>query len=83
MEGNFEKVTFTHRENVLLTRLIEEQLKNLEKIKLEETFLSTTLYKKTNSVIEEMSNFYNRILTKVELLTDIDNPESNSDNEKY
>jgi len=35
MEENFEKITFTHRENLLLTRIIEEQLKNLEKIKLE------------------------------------------------
>ena len=74
-----EKIRFTKNENLALTRLINEQLASIDKIKKEEKFLSKMLFLKTSLLVEQMNTFYNRILTKVELLTDIEQPESKSD----
>lgn len=79
MGDNFEKITFTKNENLALTRLINEQLASIDKIKKEEKFLSKMLFEKTSLLVEQMNTFYNRILTKVELLTDIEQPENKSD----
>jgi hypothetical protein len=65
-----EKTRFNKDENIFLHRVLNQQLDKLQMLKRDE-FLVTSK-EKTTKMLEEITSFYDKLLYKIEMLTDID-----------
>jgi hypothetical protein len=65
-----EKVRFNKDENTFLNRVLKQQIEKLQILKQDE-FLVTSK-EKTDKMLEEITSFYDKIIYKIEMLTDID-----------
>jgi len=65
-----EKTRFNKDENIFFHRVLNQQLEKLQILKKDE-FLVTSK-KRTDEMLEEITSFYNKLLYKIEMLTDID-----------
>jgi hypothetical protein len=70
MNKTMEKTRFNKDENIFLHRVLNQQLDKLQMLKRDE-FLVTSK-EKTTKMLEEITSFYDKLLYKIEMLTDID-----------